>query len=189
MAHSQLINRYWDDMFSSVIYLINRQPSTNNSSSLFFTLFNKLPDYSFLWVLGCLCFSYTRPYNDHKLQLRSKPCVFFGYSLSQKGYKCLLTLINFLCLDMWFLMSCSFHSKSFRSLQVQILLRQQPGCTRCPLAILHSLSVALLPQLICMPHHPAHHLSLQSLDLLMCSLLPFRALLQLERISHFNPAP
>lgn len=41
-----------------------------------------------MWVLGCLCFPFTRPYNAHKLQARSKPCVFIDYALSQKRYKC-----------------------------------------------------------------------------------------------------
>ncbi|KAL4281085.1 hypothetical protein GQ457_03G012870 [Hibiscus cannabinus] len=35
------------------------------------------------------CFPLTRPYNKHKLEYRSKPCVFLGYCSSQHGYKCL----------------------------------------------------------------------------------------------------
>jgi hypothetical protein len=65
-----------------------------SSSIPYTTLFNKTPDYSFMKVLGCLCFSYTRPYNSYKLQLRALPCVFLGYSLSQKGHRCLLVPTN-----------------------------------------------------------------------------------------------
>jgi GAG-pre-integrase domain len=89
MAHSSVPTCYWDDIFLSMVYLINRQPSSHNDSSPYFTLFQKLPDYSLLRVLGCLCFPYTRPYTDHKLQPRSLPCVFLGYSLIHKGYECL----------------------------------------------------------------------------------------------------
>jgi Reverse transcriptase (RNA-dependent DNA polymerase) len=52
-------------------------------------LFNKTPKYLDLKVLGCSCFPYTRPYNKNKLELRSKQCVFLGYGITQKGYRCL----------------------------------------------------------------------------------------------------
>jgi hypothetical protein len=47
------------------------------------------PDYKFLKVFGCACWPNLRLYNSHKLTLRSKECVFVGYSSSHKGYKCL----------------------------------------------------------------------------------------------------
>jgi hypothetical protein len=34
-------------------------------------------------------FSILGPYNEHKLQLCSFPCIFLGYALSQKDYKCI----------------------------------------------------------------------------------------------------
>lgn len=83
-----LPHKYWDEIFASVIYLINGVPATT-SSILYTTLFNKAPDYSPLWVLGCLCCPLTKPYNDHKLQLKSLPFFFLGYTPAQKGYKCL----------------------------------------------------------------------------------------------------
>ena len=78
MAHASIPEKFWDDIFSSMVYLINRLPSANSSSSPYSKLFHKNPDYTFLRVLGCLCFPYIRPYNKHKLQPRSKPCVFIG---------------------------------------------------------------------------------------------------------------
>lgn len=88
MSHASIPNKYWDEVFSSIVYLINRLPS-HSSQIPFTTLFNKDPDYSLLRVLGCLCFPYTLPYNEHKLQLRALPCVFLGYASTQKGYRCL----------------------------------------------------------------------------------------------------
>ncbi|KAJ3697958.1 hypothetical protein LUZ61_001663 [Rhynchospora tenuis] len=88
MAHAQIPAEYWDELLSSVNFLINRLP-TSNKTVPFTVLFNKTPDYSMLKVLGCLCFPYTRPYNHHKLEMRALPCVFLGYALSQKGYRCL----------------------------------------------------------------------------------------------------
>lgn len=40
-------------------------------------------------MFRCLCFPWLRPYTTHKLDDRSKPCVFVGYSLTQSAYPCL----------------------------------------------------------------------------------------------------
>ncbi|RVW97157.1 Retrovirus-related Pol polyprotein from transposon TNT 1-94 [Vitis vinifera] len=52
-------------------------------------LFHQKPSYSQLKVFGCMCYPNLRPFNHHKLQFRSIPCTFLGYSLNHKGYKCL----------------------------------------------------------------------------------------------------
>lgn len=64
MSHASIPSDYWDEIFSSIVYLINRLPSHSNAIP-FTTLFNKDPDYTLLRVLGCLCFPLTRPYNAH----------------------------------------------------------------------------------------------------------------------------
>ncbi|KAJ4767670.1 Gag/pol [Rhynchospora pubera] len=87
MSYASIPLKYWDEIFSSVVFLINRLPS--NKFVPFTILFKKNPNYSILKILGCQCFPLTRPYNSHKLELRSLPCVFLGYSSSQKGYRCL----------------------------------------------------------------------------------------------------
>ena len=43
----------------------------------------------FLRAFGCACWPYLRPYNRHKLDFRSKCCIFIGYSIGHQGYKCL----------------------------------------------------------------------------------------------------
>jgi hypothetical protein len=42
-----------------------------------------------LHIFGCACWPNLRPYNKHKLQFRSKQCVFLGYSNLHKDFKCL----------------------------------------------------------------------------------------------------
>ena len=82
--------RFWDVAFQTACFLINRLPSkTIGNDTPITKLFGTQPDYSFLKTFGCACWPCLRPYNDKKLQFRSKRCVFLGYSSMHKGYKCL----------------------------------------------------------------------------------------------------
>ncbi|KAG8502503.1 hypothetical protein CXB51_000098 [Gossypium anomalum] len=90
LAHASIPLVYWSDTFASVVYLFNRLPSHPlNHASPHEKLFKTTPNYNFLRVFGCLCFPNLRPYNNHKLQFRSTPCTFLGYSSSHKRYRCL----------------------------------------------------------------------------------------------------
>lgn len=57
--------------------------------SPFTKLFAETPNYEKLRIFGCLCFPWLRPYNANKLENKSSPCVFLGYSLTQSAYLCL----------------------------------------------------------------------------------------------------
>jgi len=59
------------------------------NNSPFELLFKKPRDYNFLRTFGSACWPNLHPYNSNKLQPRSLQCVFMGYSLRHKGYKCL----------------------------------------------------------------------------------------------------
>ncbi|RVW40389.1 Retrovirus-related Pol polyprotein from transposon RE2 [Vitis vinifera] len=83
---------YWPFAFSTAVYLINRLPTpTLNHLSPYFKLFGTFPNYSKLRSFGCLCYPWLRPYTSHKLESRSSPCVFVGYSPTQSAYLCLDT--------------------------------------------------------------------------------------------------
>jgi hypothetical protein len=90
LSHASMPLKYWDEAFLTTTYLINRLPSkvVDNLTPLE-RLHNQKPDYSALHTFGCACWPYLCPYNSHKLQFRSKQCVFLGYSDLHKGYKCL----------------------------------------------------------------------------------------------------
>ncbi|KAJ4779344.1 polyprotein [Rhynchospora pubera] len=91
MFHAAIPMKFWDFIFESVVFVINRLPpaADQNGISPYEKLFHHKPDYDFLHVLGCACFPLLRPYNKHKLQPRSAECVFLGYSTTYKGYYCL----------------------------------------------------------------------------------------------------
>jgi histone deacetylase 1/2 len=130
LAHSSLPVRFWDEAFLTACYLINRMPSQVLQNSTPITrLLNIQPDYSFLRTFGCACWPSLHKYNSHKLDFRSKLCVFLGYSSMHKGYKCLdrttgrvyMTISH----EMWFLMRHVFllqtHQSSIAQYPVLIL--------------------------------------------------------------------
>lgn len=81
---------YWSYAFATATYLINRLPTpTLLMKSPLQKLFGTDPNYTKLRVYGCLCFPWLRPYNANKLEDRSTPCVFIGYSPTQSTYLCL----------------------------------------------------------------------------------------------------
>jgi histone deacetylase 1/2 len=90
LAHASVPYRFWSDAFSTACFLINRLPSRVISMQTpLERLLGEVPDYTFFKVFGCACWPHLRPYNKHKLEFRSKKCVFLGYSSLHKGYKCL----------------------------------------------------------------------------------------------------
>uniref|UniRef100_A0A2N9FMC6 Integrase catalytic domain-containing protein n=1 Tax=Fagus sylvatica TaxID=28930 RepID=A0A2N9FMC6_FAGSY len=110
ISESSLPLQYWPYAFSTAIYLINRMPTPNlKFTSPWQLLFHTNPDYSFLKTFGCLCFPLLRPYNKHKLEPRSSPCVFLGYALNAKGYLCLNLQTHKLLISR----HVAFHENSF----------------------------------------------------------------------------
>ncbi|GAB2288160.1 hypothetical protein Dimus_037980 [Dionaea muscipula] len=80
---------FWSFAFSTAAYLINRLPSSIlQNRSPFELLFHAIPNYSSLRVFGCLCCPWLRPYAQHKLDQRSRPYLFLGYSNEHHSYIC-----------------------------------------------------------------------------------------------------
>jgi hypothetical protein len=88
LTYAYMPLKYRDEAFLAVVYLINR---TSTKLLAYDTPINKqlgvIPNYSRFCVFGCACWSNLRPYNSHKLQLRSTRCVFLEYSNMHKGFK------------------------------------------------------------------------------------------------------
>jgi len=95
LYQSNLPLKFWSHAFQTATYLINRLPTPIlHNRSPFHALFGDIPNYSKLRIFGCLCFPWLRPYNHHKPEPRSRPCIFLGYSLTQSAYKCFDTSQN-----------------------------------------------------------------------------------------------
>ena len=79
----------WVKVFSTIVYLINRLPSSAlNPETSYFSLHGTHPDYTSLCVFGFKCFPYTWDTRQHKFDPKTVLCVFVGYSDKHKGYKC-----------------------------------------------------------------------------------------------------
>lgn len=89
LAQSNLPLHFWGEDFQSATYLTNRLPNPIlDHKSPLERLTKTQPDYMFLKVFGYECYPYPRPYNSTKFSFKSKKCVFLGYNLQHKGYKC-----------------------------------------------------------------------------------------------------
>ena len=52
-------------------------------------MFHHKPDYKFMRTFGCSCFPFLKEYNKQKFHFYTSKCIFLGYNLIHKGYKCL----------------------------------------------------------------------------------------------------
>ena len=165
--------------------LINRLlSSVLNFDSLWEALFHFKPDLSQLRTFACTCYILLRPYNKHKLQFRTTPCLFSGYPSDTKGYICFdpNTLRKFTYLDMFYLMKfISLH------LPLQLLL---------PLSLLNhgfllsftGIYVLLLFITLLLPIMLPHHFPLLPHQNLSLLLLPESAS-DLQNQFHSSPIP
>lgn len=81
---------HWTHVFCTTVYLINHLPNpTHHYISPYAKLFDSMPNYLKLRTFGYLCYLWLRPYNSHKLEPKSKLCVFLGYSSIQSAFLCL----------------------------------------------------------------------------------------------------
>jgi len=123
---------------------------TNRSS--FDCLFQRSPDYHFLRTFRCLCFPFLPPYNNHKLDFCSSPCVFFVYSSSHLGYQC----FDIESHHMYISRHVRFHEHVFpfdNSKQIAKVSATNP--TRPAATILPNLTHSLLFTSHTTPHHPS----------------------------------
>ncbi|PKU60575.1 Retrovirus-related Pol polyprotein from transposon TNT 1-94 [Dendrobium catenatum] len=90
LHRASIPHSFWPEASSTAVYLINRMPSPNTQNkSPLQLMFNISPEYKHLRTFGCECFPLLTKHEHNKLQPKSCPFVFMGYSDVHKGYKCI----------------------------------------------------------------------------------------------------
>lgn len=89
MFQASLPPSFWPDALATSTYLLNRRPCRpREHATPYELLFGTPPDYAHLRVFGCLCYPNTASTAPHKLAPRSARCIFLGYPMDHRGYKC-----------------------------------------------------------------------------------------------------
>ena len=85
--HARLPLQFWADVVDTVVYLINKDPSSSLDSGIpEETWTGKKVNYSFLKTFGCEAFVHINKENRTKLEAKSKKCTFIGYGVNDFGY-------------------------------------------------------------------------------------------------------
>ncbi|KAL8128591.1 hypothetical protein V2J09_017746 [Rumex salicifolius] len=86
LFHGHLPPRFWVEALHTTVYLLNITPTTTLAlRTPHQALFHQLPTYTHLRVFGCLCYPNLTATTAHKLEPRTRPCVFLGYALQHRG--------------------------------------------------------------------------------------------------------
>ena len=89
MISSFIPTQFWVEAVLTAVYLINIQPSSVfQDKCVGEVLFGNPPKYDHLCVFGCTCYVLLAPRERTKLTAQSVECVFLGYDLERKGYRC-----------------------------------------------------------------------------------------------------
>ena len=89
LIHASLPPPFWVEALHTATHLLNQRPTSKTTPyTPFFLLTGVQPRYDHLRVFGCLCFPNLYATTPHKLAPRSTRCVFLGYPLEHKGYRC-----------------------------------------------------------------------------------------------------
>jgi len=89
LAHSSVPPSFWYHALQMATYMLTILPRNNLSNhSPNQLLYHRDPSWTHLRVFGGLCYPLFPSTTINKLQTRSTPCVFLGYPLNHRGYKC-----------------------------------------------------------------------------------------------------
>jgi hypothetical protein len=89
LNEKNLPNYFWVDTVTTVVYIMNRAPTATVHGMTPAEKFKgKKPDVSHLKVFGYITYVHVPHEKRSKLDPKVEKCIFIGYSLKQKGYRC-----------------------------------------------------------------------------------------------------
>ncbi|MCO5596984.1 hypothetical protein L7F22_051056 [Adiantum nelumboides] len=89
MAEKNVPHCYWAEVVSTAVYIMNKTPTAAVHDVTPEKNFSgKKPDLRHFKVSGCIAYVHVPDELRTKLDPKTEKCIFIGYSLEQKGYKC-----------------------------------------------------------------------------------------------------
>jgi hypothetical protein len=90
LNEKNLPNYFWAEVITTTVYIMNQTPTTVvHGMTLKEKFISKKPYVSHLRVFSSIAYMHVPNEKRSKLNPKVTKCIFIGYSLEQKGYKCL----------------------------------------------------------------------------------------------------
>jgi len=89
LNEKNLLNYFWAEAVATTVYIMNRTPIVAvHGMTLEEKFISKKPNVSHFRVFGCIAYVHVPNEKRSKQDPKAKKCIFIGYSLEQKGYRC-----------------------------------------------------------------------------------------------------
>jgi hypothetical protein len=89
LNEKNLPNYFWAKVVTTAVYIMNRTPTAAvHGMTPKEKFISKKPNVSHLKVFGCIAYVHVPDEKKSKLDPKDDKCIFIGYSLKQKGYRC-----------------------------------------------------------------------------------------------------
>jgi hypothetical protein len=89
LSDSHFPARFWGEALSCFLHTLNLSPSTAVSGKTPFEAFyGRKPSVSHLRVFGCRAYAHVQKDKRRSFEPKSRKCIFLGYPLDYKGWKC-----------------------------------------------------------------------------------------------------
>jgi hypothetical protein len=89
LNEKNLPNYFWVEVIATAVYIMNRTPTAAVHGMTHEEKFTgKKPNVSHFRVFGCIAYVHVPDEKRSKLNPKAEKCIFIGYSLKQKGYRC-----------------------------------------------------------------------------------------------------